>query len=63
MPLVQDQSLGMMTSSPARYHCATDAPSPLCIILAFVMSLTTTYVCAVVAAVLAKYWKLLQYSR
>ena len=24
MPLVQDQSLDLLTSSPARYHCATD---------------------------------------
>ena len=25
MPLVQDQSLGLLTSSPACYHCTTDA--------------------------------------
>ena len=29
VPLVQDQSLDMLTSIPARYHCATDAPTPL----------------------------------
>ena len=26
MPLVQDRSLDLLTSSPARYHCTTDAP-------------------------------------
>ena len=26
MPLVQDRSLDLLTSSPVRYHCATDAP-------------------------------------
>ena len=26
MPLVQVRSLDLLTSSPARYHCATDAP-------------------------------------
>ena len=26
MPLVQDRSLNLLTCSPARYHCATDAP-------------------------------------
>ena len=29
MPLVQDQSLDLYTSSPAHYHCATDAPHTL----------------------------------
>ena len=29
IPLVQDQSLDLMTSSPACYHCAMDAPSML----------------------------------
>ena len=24
--MVQDRSLDLLTSSPARYHCATDAP-------------------------------------
>ena len=24
--LVQDRSIDLLTSSPARYHCATDAP-------------------------------------
>ena len=28
MPLVQDRSLDLLTSSPARYHCTTDAPTP-----------------------------------
>ena len=27
MPLMQDHSLDLLSSSPARYHCATDAPS------------------------------------
>ena len=27
MPLVQDQSLDLLISSPAHYHCATDASS------------------------------------
>ena len=27
MPLVQDRSLDLLTSSLERYHCATDAPS------------------------------------
>ena len=26
MPLVQDGSLDLLTSSPARYHCTTDTP-------------------------------------
>ena len=26
MPLVQDRSLNLLASSPARYHCTTDAP-------------------------------------
>ena len=26
MPLVQDQSLNLLTSSPVHYHCATDPP-------------------------------------
>ena len=26
MPLMQDRSLDLLISSPARYHCATDAP-------------------------------------
>ena len=28
MPQVQDQSLNLLTCSPASYHCATAAPSP-----------------------------------
>ena len=27
MPLVQDQSLDLLTRSPAHYHCTMDAPS------------------------------------
>ena len=27
MPLMQDRSLDLLTSSPARYHCTTDAPT------------------------------------
>ena len=27
MPLVQDQSLDLLISSPSRYHCVTDAPN------------------------------------
>ena len=26
MPLVQDRAVDVLTSSPTRYHCATDAP-------------------------------------
>ena len=26
MPLMQDRSIDLLTSSPARYHCSTDAP-------------------------------------
>ena len=29
MPTVQDQSLHLLTSSPARYYCATDVPGML----------------------------------
>ena len=29
MPLVQDRSLELLPSSPARNHCATDDPSPI----------------------------------
>ena len=28
MLLVQDQSLDLLTSSPARYRCTTDDPTP-----------------------------------
>ena len=27
MALVQDRSLNLLTSSPARYHCSKDAPA------------------------------------